>query len=80
MACNLGADAVFRGNETRDAKFKRCQMTSVADSVAGPSIAGAVDDAARATSAAPAIKGYVVRIFTKHIPVNRQSPVNSSSR
>jgi hypothetical protein len=55
MACNLGADAVFRGKERRDAKFKRCQMTSVADSVAGPSIAGAVDDSARATSSAPAV-------------------------
>jgi hypothetical protein len=49
----LGADAVFRGGETRDFKFSnRCQMTSVADQIAGPSIAG--DDGARAKAAASA--------------------------
>jgi hypothetical protein len=54
MACNLGADAVFRGNETRDSSFsKRVPMTTVADSITGASIAGA--DAARAAPSAPAI-------------------------
>src|ERR1700741_2644355 len=52
MACNLRADAVFRGGKVL---LERCQMTSVADSVAGTSIAGAVDDAARATPSTPAI-------------------------
>jgi hypothetical protein len=35
--------------------LKRVQMTSVADSIAGPSIAGAMDDAARATPSAEAV-------------------------
>src|ERR1700741_3249524 len=52
MACNLRADAVFRGGKVL---LERCQMKSVADSVAGTSIAGAVDDAARATPSTPAI-------------------------
>src|ERR1700712_922649 len=52
MACNLEADAVFRGNETRDSRIsKRYQMTSVADSISGASIAGT--DGTCATAAAP---------------------------
>jgi hypothetical protein len=53
MACNLEPDAVFRGNETRDSRIsKRYQMTSVADSITGASIAG--NDGTRATAAASA--------------------------
>jgi hypothetical protein len=50
LACNLRADAVFRDGETP--RLKRYQMTSVADQIAGPSIAG--NESARATAAASA--------------------------
>jgi hypothetical protein len=85
LACNLWADAVFRG-QTRDSRFsKRYQMTTVADSIAGASIAD--NDGARATPSAPAISFAVAAterelrldlfrglalwlIFIDHLPPN----------
>jgi hypothetical protein len=56
MACKQGTDAVFRGNEKRDSRIsKRYQMTSVADQIAGPSIAGNGDARATAAASVPAI-------------------------
>jgi hypothetical protein len=86
MACNFPADAVFRDNETRYfGIIKRYQMTSVADSIAGPSLAD--DKATRAAPSAPAISFAVAAterelrldlfrglalwlIFIDHLPPN----------
>jgi hypothetical protein len=59
MACNLPGDAVFRGHEKRDSGyFKRYNMTSVADQIAGPAI-GLTNDTSSVTAesraSAPAV-------------------------
>ena len=86
MACNFAAVAVCRGNETRCfGILKRYQMTSVADTIAGPSLAD--DKGTRASPSAPAISFAVAAterelrldlfrglalwlIFIDHLPPN----------
>jgi hypothetical protein len=81
---------MLNDGETVDCQISDAAMDELAGARGSPSTArqalflqhrDAIEQiASRLFDDSRAVKGAVVRIFTKHIPVSGQSPVNRSSR